>query len=199
MNNPNKIYSYLSIVLSLVLTFPGRFAFGLLSFVHFNILVVLTVLTIHGIKKMNLGQFVVLFVVTEIASFTVLFRQILNFFCPVASLSLSFALYVSAASSTIIPLMFSDPEATLKNDLVVQLKSSLCVTAFCLLIFLFRDLVGFASITFPVYQDIYVLKLPFFYDKLHMLSFFGTIPGTFLILGIILFFVSKYFKSKKNI
>ena len=115
-------------------------------------------------------------------------------------MSCGFAFFIVAAASVMIPMLFTGSSTLLKEDLLLQLKSSLLISLFCLVFFLFRDIIGFGTVTLPVWQDILVLKIPYLYDHLNMLSFIGTIPSVLLITGILLsLFIKFYGKGKSDI
>lgn len=198
--NFNRLYTYLAISLSLLIPVSGRFAFGIVILLFFNLSVILTVLTIHGIWKFQFEYLTFSLVAFEIIAFTLLFRQIVVILCPIIAMSCGFAFFIAAAASVMIPMFFTESSTPLKEDLLLQLKSSLLISLFCLVFFLFRDIIGFGTVTLPVWQDILVLKIPYLYDHLNMLSFIGTIPGVLLIIGILLsIFIKFYGKGKSDI
>lgn len=198
--NFNRLYTYLAVSLSLLIPVSGRFAFGIVILLFFNLSVILTVLTIHGIRKFQFEYLKFSLVAFEIIAFTLLFRQITVILCPIIAMSCGFAFFIVAAASVMIPMLFTGCSTLLKEDLLLQLKSSLLISLFCLVFFLFRDIIGFGTVTLPVWQDILVLKIPYLYDHLNMLSFIGTIPSVLLITGILLsLFIKFYGKGKSDI
>ena len=69
-------------------------------------------------------------------------------------------------------------------------------TFFCLLIFFFRDLVGFGTLTLPGWRRIIYLHLPFSGESAYAGAFFATIPGGLTLFSIILavyIYVSRKF------
>ena len=198
--NFNRLYTYLAVSLSLLIPVSGRFAFGIVILLFFNLSVILTVSTIHGIRKFQFEYLKFSLVAFEIIAFTLLFRQITVILCPIIAMSCGFAFFIVAAVSVMIPMLFTGSSTLLKEDLLLQLKSSLLISLFCLVFFLFRDIIGFGTVTLPVWQDILVLKIPYLYNHLNMLSFIGTIPSVLLITGILLsLFIKFYGKGKPDI
>lgn len=197
--NLNKVYIYLFVSLAVVLTFPGRFVFGVVNFVHFNMLVLFVVLTFHGTKKLGLNDgFGIMFGFAALVMWTVAFYLLLSLFSPVTALTSGLALFVSGICSMKMILQEIGGKLTLRDELKIQLKRSLILSSLWLAFFLLRDIIGFGTFTLPVWKDILVLKIPFLSEKLPMLSFAGTIPGALLVLGLILAAYIKLFSEQRD-
>lgn len=197
MINNNKVYAYLAAALAILIPVPGRFAYGIFVLLHFNILIVLTTLLTHAIRHLELETFRASIIAIEIIALTVLFKQILTIFCPIASLMLGFSIYLTTVCSVLMTILVTSSFENLKSDLQEKMKSALFITVFCLAVFIFRDIAGFSTLTLPSWQNIIVINIPVLFSSVSSLSFIATIPGCLVVTALILIAFIK-FSSKKN-
>lgn len=198
MTNYNKLFAYLAATLAIVLPVPGRIAFGILILIQFNLTVLCSTLLFHGIKRLESEALKISIIAVEIIAFTIFYKLILTIFCPIAALTLGYSLYLPAVSSVILVMLSSLKIEDLKNDLSSKLKESLKISAFCLFIFVFKDILGFSTITFPFWQKILVLKLPVLFKSVSLSAFIATIPGTIFFSALTFFLYAFLMDGDKN-
>jgi len=197
MTNFNKVFSCMAATLAITLAVPGRLAFGLFVLVHFNFLIVITTLLMHCIRFLKLESIRVGILALEIIALTILFKQLLIIFCPVAALTLGFSIYMPSISAVILTIISSKNLQSLKEDVFGKFKEALNVSIFCFIIFFIKDIFGFGTITLPFWKNLLVINLPVLIKNASVSAFLATIPGT-LGLTVIMFFLYLKIKEKNN-
>ncbi len=92
MINKNKVYTYIAASLAIIMGVPGRIAWGLLMLIHFNVLIALTTLLTHALRRLEIEAMRAALIAVEIIALTVLYKQVLSIICPIAALTLGFSL-----------------------------------------------------------------------------------------------------------
>lgn len=196
MTNYNKQITFLCTSLALLIPFPGRIAFGIFALVHFNVCVILLTLILHAIKKLGFEKIRLGICAMELVALTVLYTQILAIFCPIASLTLGFSLYLSAASSVCVVLLNFHNKNSIKADCLEKFKNAVYLSAFVLIIYILRDILGFGTVSLPAWKNLFIVKIPVLLNQTSFTDFFATIPGCMLLITLVFFAYTKLFGEK---
>lgn len=203
MTDYKKFLIYIGTTLAIVLSFPGRIAYGIFALLHFNVSVVLLTLMFYAINLLNVKFLRLGICSLELVALTILYKQLLVIFCPVAALTIGFSFYLPAVSAVVITIFNLRIKNSIKESCLDKLKKSLSISAFCFIIFILRDILGFGTITLPKWQSLLVIKIPEipFLTGNSFMSFFATIPGC-MVLTVLVFFaalkLNVVFAGEKN-
>ena len=191
------IYYYGAATLALVVPVPGRLAFGILLVLLFNIQVVTGVMFCHLVSLLKLSDLKNVLVAAVLIAVTVFYKQLLILFCPVAAFTLGFLIFLPALSSIVIEFSFKDNSEVMVEDLKKKSIRNLIFSILMLVVYFFRDIVGFGTLTLPAVNKIVTIHLfsgqP---GTTYASSFVATIPGAFVLVSLILagyIFVKKQF------
>lgn len=187
--------------LAMIVPSPARFAVGLVLVLELNILVV-AVTALKSLKVWKLlADYKTLLTLTALIAIVALYSRLLGAWSPETEMQLGFVLYLQAASSFIISTAFGedDTEKIAKNEDGFRIswnnvKKSLAFSVVALVIFAFRDIAGYGTITYPVISGIkehVILK-----GAVRATTLFATIPGAFLCTGGMLALLSLYERGK---
>ncbi len=194
-----KIFFYLTLSLAMVIPVPGRFAFGLIILVLFNIQTAVCTLMIHAVRRIGLENLSNSLIAITLVAVTVLCKQILIFFCPLAALTLGLAIYLPALSSVVIEFFFLDKIDHLKPHILRNMGESAGLSLIVLFYFLLRDIFGYGTFTLPAHNRIIAFLLPFNPERIHAVSFIATIPGSyFMLAGIVTLTIFIYQKIRER-
>ncbi|MBR4464391.1 MAG: hypothetical protein IKS40_07225 [Treponema sp.] len=182
-----NVYFFVAAALAIIVPVPGRFAYGLLMLLLFNIQNVTGVLFCHLIAFFKLEDLKNSLVAIELIAVTILYKQLLVLLCPVAAFSLGFLLYLPALSSVIVEFSFKDNSLSLSEDLRKNCIRNLIFSVAALVVFLLRDIIGFGTITFPVWNKIATFHFVQSSHATYASAFIATVPGAFVIVALILF------------
>ena len=183
-----KIYYYIAANLAFLIPVPGRFAYALLLMILFNIQMALITLLFHAIHRMSLANMRNALLALAIIALGVGYKQLLALFCPIASLTLGFCIFLPTLASVIIEFFFLDYEHGLKAHIASNMKKSGFMSIFSLLFFLIRDIFGYGTITLPQWKKILVIHLPYNAQSTQASLFLATIPGSLALMAVILAF-----------
>ncbi|WP_443737294.1 hypothetical protein [Treponema sp.] len=203
MTDYKKFLIYIGTTLTIVLPFPGRIAYGIFALLHFNLSVVLLTLMFYAINLLKVKFLRLGICSLELVALTILYKQLLVIFCPVAALTIGFSFYLPAVSAVIITIFNLRTKNSIKETCLDKVKKSLSISAFCFIIFVLRDILGFGTITLPKWQSLLVIKIPEipFLAGNSFMSFFATIPGS-MVLTVLVFFaglkLNVVFAGEKN-
>ena len=203
MTDYKKFLIYIGTTLAIVLPFPGRIAYGIFALLHVNVSVVLLTLMFYAINLLNVKFLRLGICSLELVALTILYKQLLVIFCPVAALTIGFSFYLPAVSAVVITIFNLRIKNSIKESCLDKLKKSLSISAFCFIIFVLRDILGFGTITLPNWQSLLVIKIPEipFLAGNSFMSFFATIPGC-MVLTVLIFFdglkLNVVFAGEKN-
>lgn len=178
-------YFYFAAALAILIPVPGRFAFGVIMLLLFNFLILCGVLFHHALLYLNLKEMRNILLAIEQVALVIFFKQLLILYCPVIALNLGFLMYLSAFSSGIILYVYRETPPRLALDLQCNLGKSAIFSAFAAAFFLIRDIVGYGTITFPLWRKIGCLALPTTEGLAATGSLVATIPGAFMLLGLV--------------
>ncbi|MCR5045548.1 MAG: hypothetical protein K6A42_03100 [Treponema sp.] len=178
----NLYFIFIAASFALLAAAPGRLAYGLPLIIELNLLVVASTTFNSLAKKFDLGYLHEILTLAFIIFLVILYRQILILYSPVVALTLSFALFLPAASAYLLGSVYSSQT----NSISQNASSCGLFSIFALFFFMFRDIAGFGTLSLPIPNGIKEIVL-FDARKTHFLSFFATIPGALL---IFVFFMS---------
>ena len=134
MTDYKKFLIYIGTTLAIVLSFPGRIAYGIFALLHFNVSVVLLTLMFYAINLLNVKFLRLGICSLELVALTILYKQLLVIFCPVAALTIGFSFYLPAVSAVVITIFNLRIKNSIKESCLDKLKKSLSISAFCLYI-----------------------------------------------------------------
>ena len=180
----NNVILYISAFLSVVIPVPARFGWGILMLLTMNILMLLGTTAKFLIRKLDIKELEPVCLLIFLYSVTILCKQCLILFSPIAALTLSFSLYLIPISTFLLGYILTDKEMNPKVLYVKNMSASGIFTGYALFFYMIRELLAFGSISFPVRKGIHVIKL-ISTVKTEYTFFFATIPGAFVILAVL--------------
>ena len=186
---------FIAAFLSIIIPTPGRFVFG------FTILLELFLFTIIGtvfnslFPKLKINEVKTFLLLMTLLTFAILYRQIFIILQTEVAFVLGFLFYIPPLSLFLITILIDDTN----EPFLVQLKSNLLFSSvFCvlgLLLFLFRDIFSFGTITFYGKNHMISEKIIFNSDITMLLSFCASIPGILILSGSVLLII-KIIRTK---
>lgn len=184
----NEMYAYIAASLALLIPVQGRFGYGLIIVIALNLFLIFGILIRKLLEIIKLEDFQSVITAVFLVSEAVLIKQILVFYSPVNALILGFSIYMTAAATYITSFLFGTSKNTLKDDVIFNMKKSRNYSIFALLFFLFRDIFGYGTITFPVYSGLksFVIIKP--KNNFYFGTFWATIPGALFLFAILIVF-----------
>lgn len=196
-----NIYITIAAFLAILIPTPGRFVYGVTIILEMAILMFIGTLLDVLIKKLNLVHLKTVLLMLIILFIAVFYRQIIVILHPEVALVLGFVMYLPPVSLFLLGFLYRDSDMSLKTRLSKNAIMILGVILIGLLFFLLRDVLGYGTFTFfGKHHQIYekVLLNP---EKLGIFSFLASIPGSLMLLGILLYlhiYVSYKFSIIKN-
>ena len=195
MSEQKKIYFYIAANLAMLIPVPGRLAYAIIILLIFNIQMIATTMLFHAIHRMNLANMRNSLLALTIIALGVLYKQLVIIFCPIVALTLSYCIFLPTLASVIIEFFFLSYEHGVKTHLMLSIKKCCLMSVFALIFFLVRDIVGYATITFPGWKNLVVIHLPYNPESTGIGVFFATIPGSLcfmtLLLALYIFMAKK--------
>lgn len=186
MKNSKLVYYFIASSLAILVPVPGRLAYGIIVLVLFNMQMLFTSFIFHAVEHLKL-QFLRNSIITfSLIAITIFYRQILIIYCPIAAFTLGFCIYLPALTSVVIEFFFTEYQKGVKKHSLFTMKKSLSISAFCIVYFLFRDIAGFGTVTLPAWKKIVVFHLPFNLETTDASIFLATIPGSLVLISVIL-------------
>ncbi len=173
----NLYFLFIAASFALLACAPGRLAYGLPLIVELNLLVLCGTAFANLLRNTELGNLRKILTLSFIVFLTILYKQLLILISPVIALTLSFVLYIPAVSVFLIGSLFSQPAQGISKNFLASVNFS----AFAFVFFFLRDVLGYGTISLPVYNGITEYYL-FDSYKTAFLNFFATTPGALLIL-----------------
>ena len=189
MANNKKLYFYIAANLAFLIPIPGRFAYGLIMIVLFNIQMAIVTMFFHAIHRIQLANMRNALLTFMIVALGIIYKQILIIICPIAALTLGFCIFLPTLTSVIIEFFFLNYSHGLKKHLINNMKKSCFMSFFALIFFCVRDILGYGTFTLPGWKELIVIHLPYNIEKIGASIFIATIPGS---LGLIAIFLTLY-------
>ncbi len=199
MKDSKLAYYYIASSLAILVPVPGRLAYGIFVLFLFNIQMFSVSFVFHAVEHMNLQALKNSIIAFALIAITVFYKQLLVIFCPPAALTLGFCIYLPALTSAVIEFFFTEYQKGIKAHVFSTMKKSLAMSAFCLVCFLLRDVVGFGTVTLPSWKKIAVFHLPFATQSVGASVFAATIPGSLVLISVLLSLFIFFNKKMKFI
>lgn len=187
---------YMSIMASLVTVMPGRFVCGIVLAVEELLLFALCALFSSLLQKLKLASVKESALCVFIVAFVIFYKQLVALFMGTLALQLSFIFFLPAVSSFSTVFIISDKTQTLASRFKTTATPHITFCAYIAAISLFRDIVGFGTLTLPTASGVLELKI-FDSEQLSFGSFLATIPGAFILSALVLC-AFVFIKSKKS-
>lgn len=174
--NKRTYFIFIAASFALLVSSPGRFAYGLVLIIEMNALVLASSAFSIFVNRFELGNLHNVITLSFVVFSTVLFRQILILFSPVIALTLGFVIFLPPVSVFLFGSVFAESLASPFD----ALRQSLVFSAFALVFFFLRDLLGFGTISVPVPNGIGEAR---FFDSRStaFCSLFASVPGALLL------------------
>lgn len=192
-----SFFLYLAAFLVLLIPSPGRFVYGFTLMIELFFLTTLGTLVLILIKKLKLIELKTVLLLFSLIVITVIFRQIFILLYPEVVLTLGFIIYLPAISTFLICFL-SERQEFETNENIIR---AVIFFVFGTLFFLFRDVVGYGTITFFGKHHQIVEKVIFNSEQIGIFSFLASVPGALLLSALITFLhltVRKKFKIISN-
>lgn len=193
----NTLSVYLMASLSMLVPFPGRFAYGIVLVIAMYASMIFMTLFQNLIYKFSLESLLsaltAVFLITE----SVFFKQLLIMYSPVMALTLGFVIYIPAVASFFVMRLYRPNVSSIVADLSQNIRYCGGFSLFSLCIFLFRDIFGYGTISFPSRTGIVQLVIFSSAEKVHAGSFWASMPGAVLLCGLVLYIISYADQSMK--
>lgn len=196
--NKRAGYVYMATTCSMVVLAPGRFAIGLILVIQMCLLMFLGTLFRSLIRVLKMEKMSSTLMLSFMVFFTIFFRQLVILMMPDAALQLGFLFYLITVSTFITAFLFDDKTSSLSDELKVNMFQAMLFSVFGLLFSLFRDIVGYGTITIVSSKGI-IEKVLFDKYDVSILSFVASIPGALIIASIILVFYTLFLNKVKII
>lgn len=174
--NKRIYFIFIAASFALLVSAPGRLAYGLVLIVEMNLLVLASASFAAFVRRFEFGNLRKVVMLLFVIFATVLFRQILILFSPVIALTLGFVIFLPPVSVFLFGNVFAE-NTPIPSD---ALRQSLVFSAFALVFFFLRELLGFGTISFPMPNGIGEAR---FFDarSTAFCSLFASVPGALLL------------------
>lgn len=174
--NKRIYFIFIAASFALLVSAPGRLAYGLVLIVEMNLLVLASASFAAFVRRFEFGNLRKVVMLSFVIFATVLFRQILILFSPVIVLTLGFVIFLPPVSVFLFGNVFAE-RTPYPSD---AFRQSLVFSAFALVFFFLRDLLGFGTISFPMPNGIGEAR---FFDSRStaFCSLFASVPGALLL------------------
>lgn len=196
-----SFFLYLAAFLVLLIPSPGRFVYGFTLMIELFFLTTLGTLVLILIKKLKQVELKTVLLLFSLIVITVIFRQIFILLYPEVVLTLGFIIYLPAISTFLICFLSERQEFETKQLIIENIIRAVIFFVFGTLFFLFRDVVGYGTITFFGKHHQIVEKVIFDSEQIGIFSFLASVPGALLLSALITFLhltVRKKFKIISN-
>ena len=190
--NKRAGYVYMATTCSLVVLAPGRFAYGLILVIQMCLLMFFGTLFRSLIRVLKMEKMSSTIMLSFLIFFTIFFRQILILLMPVAALR--FLMYLLTVSTFITAFLFDSEVLPLVEELKLNMFQVMLFSVFGLLFPLFRDIIGYGTITMISSKGI-IEKVLFDKYDVSILSFVASIPGALILAAVILVFYTLLLKK----
>ena len=193
----NSIYILIITSLAILLPVPGRFAYGIVLIVFLNAMMFLATFIRSGVKSIFSSELRPVVMAIALMGLGILSKQLLIMFSPIMALTIGYSLYIPAVSSLFIVNFVKTEDKGLKANLNYNMKKSFILSVVFFFVFLFRDIFGYGTITFPVRYSILEKQLITVKEGgVYPGVFFASIQGLLLLFAIALFVIAYTTTSK---
>lgn len=175
--NKRSYFIFIAASFALLVSSPGRLAYGLVLIIEMNLLVLASVAFANFMQRFEFGNLQNVVTLSFVVFATVLFRQILILFSPVVALTLGFVIFLPPVSVFLFGNIFAEKMPQPFD----ALRQSLFFSVFAFVFFFLRDLLGFGTISFPAWNGIVEARL-FDSRSTAFCSLFASVPGALLLI-----------------
>ncbi len=186
----NVLSVYLMASLAMLVPFPGRFAYGIILVIVMYASMIFMTLFQNLIYRLSLESLLSALTAVFLISESIFFKQLLIMYSPVMALTVGFVIYIPAVSSFFVMRLYRPNVPSIIADLSQNIQYCSGFSVFALCIFLFRDVFGYGTISFPSTNGIAQIVLSSSADKVHVGTFWASTPGAVLLCGLVLYFIS---------
>ncbi len=189
MKTYHHVFLFIGSLLSLLVPSPARFGYILVLVVTADILLILGTAMQIASEKLLMQELKDILMLFFLVFGTVLAKQVLIFYSPIIAMTLSFVLYLVPVSSLLVSRTVAVTVSDWRELCISNLRIMGVFTGTLLLFAFFRELLSFGSISLPARFGLWIisLSLPGFITPT---EFWGTIPGAFILLALVLAFMS---------
>lgn len=174
--NKKLYFIFIAASFALLVSAPGRLAYGLVLIIEMNILAISASVFSNFMESFDLGNLHDVLTLSFVVFVTILYRQFLILFSPVTALTLGFVMYLPPISIYLFGNLFDEQV----SPPIKVLKQTLVFSVFAFLFFLARDIIGYGTISVPVHNGIAEARLFDSYSSAFC-SFFASVPGALLL------------------
>ncbi len=202
MNEKNKQNLYIFTTSLIIIPATGRFSVGLVIYLGAFFIVFFGTLLQSIFDRFAPKNAKTIYSILIIVFLTAIYNQLVKLYSPLMNVYTDFSMYLLAFSSIILKLISSEDNSTLSQNLSKNILTILRYSPLFLLIFIIRDYCGYGTISFPYFDRLIEINLP--YPKMLSDSFFwGSLPFAVIIIGFLMGCVSyfqkiSYFKTSKK-
>lgn len=189
--NKKNLYTYITASLAILVPVPGRFGYGIILLLGLNIFLFLGILFKRIVSQLKMQEFMPVLIAVFLVSLAILYKQILILYSPVNALILGFSIFMTAISSYLTGYLYEENNLTLKEELHINIKKSGYFSLYAILIFLFRDITGYGTISFPVYDGLKEIVIYTTNNDFSFSAFWASIPGAMLLCAMLVVVFAK--------
>lgn len=189
MKSQYHVFMFIGALLTLLVPCPARFGYVLLVVIAVDLLMVVGSgmrIAVDSLKFQELGSIMMM---VFLVFCTVLIKQFMILYSPVMAMTLSFVLYLIPVSAILVGRVVVNDKTGWKPYCLTNLQIMGVFTGVSLLFGFIRELIAYESISLPARSGLYIIKLNL-HGFIKSTSFWGSIPGAFIILSMILAFLS---------
>lgn len=189
MKTYHHVFLFIGSLLSILVPSPARFGYMLVLVIVADVLLILGTAMQIAAEKLLMQELSEIMMLVFLVFGTVLAKQLLIFYSPVIAMTLSFVLYLVPVSSLLISRTVAVKVNDWRDLCISNLRIMGVFTGTLLLFSFFRELISFESISLPARYGLWVIKLNL-HGFIKPSEFWGTIPGAFILLALVLAFMS---------
>jgi len=177
----NSVYMYILSLIPVLIVTPPRLGCGLIMIVLLNLIMILGTTIRFFMNKIDTGNTDRVVLLSFLIFFTIIYKRLIMLFSPILAMLLSFALFFIPISPICLDLLFKNDNYSSPKVFGTNMLSSGIFSLHMFLFFIFREILAYGSISIPVKSGIKALVfIPV------SSSFWATLPGTFVLLALIL-------------
>ncbi len=189
MKSYHHVFLFIGALLSLLVPCPARFGYVLIMVFAADLLLILGSAMNIAVDRLRLAELSNILILVFLVWGTSLIKQFLILYSAIIAMTLSFVLYLLPVSSLLIGRTVTHDSKDWKAYCLANLRIMGVFTATSLTFAFFRELMAFESISFPTKNGLWVIQLNL-HGVIMPTEFWGTIPGAFIILALILAFMT---------
>ena len=176
---------YMSATCAMLIVAPGRFVCGILLASEVILLMLFGTLFRTLLKKIGLQKSSQTCVMLLTIFIVIFYKQLLILFMPEIAMQMGFIIYFPAITTFATVFLMENQQNNLKTELKQNMIPAFLFSIYSLLTSLFRDILGFGTITLPAVGKQLEIAI-FNEDKVSALNFIATIPGSFVLSALLL-------------